>query len=232
MPNITVSPLIDNFLKSTNAVTACSSLSTVAYSSDLVFVPTNRVNGGTFVRILQIVSDADTPEVYSYPNAFFTSVDTDSPSHCTFVPPSSPTNALNITINTGSGSVILEPSLPITFTNINVSAEDTLLNLNDQVEILLFNTIAPNLTSLSVTCTYSTPVIYAVPNKISYLYLASTSGILNPSMLDSNINQIAADTTALSGTLDCSSWLAGPPTSASQTARASLTARGWTLIFN
>jgi hypothetical protein len=222
MANITVSSTIDTFLKTSTLSAAQSAINVVGLNS-AGKVPDSNLYGQTYSTILHIPNGSDVFGV------------TTSPLSCSVIRIQDPIDFYNqVMIGTkvenlyitiyNYDTVDMSPDSSAVFSLKNVTINCTgPLGLYIDLPTVYF----PSLTALTAGTSTDMIEINSVPATCKSYYFSSLS--TDSTWVDSIIVQISNQTSVSGGTLNLSNYHASP-TSASQSARASLTARGWTVL--
>jgi hypothetical protein len=222
MPNVTVSTDIDSFLKTSSKSSAAQSIKATPLDS-INRIPAQYINGSTYTPIMfqPGFTTLDTTYAFTTPSQgdHFITYDI---------------STLAIHVGSQSTSINIDTSDPA---NVFISPGDTIpfiqnLYVGCSTNLYLMSslqTTLPNLTVLNLTFS-NLFVLDKLPKSLNYITLYCVSTSFPSSGLNSFYNTLCASVTATNGYCNTSNCL-NKPTSASQSARASLTARGWSIAL-
>lgn len=221
MSNVTVSSTIDSFLKSTTATGAQSALRVVG-TDPSGMIPLGSIYGQTFSQFLTIgFSDAVTVSTLPIPSCSYSYVD--SLDYFRSIMIGTKVEFVDVSYS-GTAEIL---AVPADATAV-FSIKDLLLyNAGGDIEFSLSTNTCPALTSVLISIDTGALITNNIPGYCRQFTIYATQN--NPSMVDNFFNVVSVQTLISGGIINVSG--AVPPTSASRTARASLTARGWTIIL-
>lgn len=220
MPNITVSPVVDNFLRQQSPDNAAAAIRATPLDNRNR-VPTQYIHGDSYVSLIKVSENLNNVSGLTQPVAgnFFATYDDVSFATC---------------YNVGVRNTLFECAIS-TIADTEIAPSDTLPNLTTlglftQNPVTVKSTFRDRLPNIvNFVADFSTFTMEGnFPPRVSNITLIGS--VNNATSLDNIL--ITLNNSVTGGGAFFSGGWAVSPTSASLSARQSLTQKGWTLIFN